>query len=118
VDANGILQGSFDFTFQSTGQNGSYSVTVNGTKGLESDSTSFTINTVPGFSITGVNDQSDWVGDEIDSQIQVTSPYGHQLDVSVTGLPAGLSVDGNLNISGTITNIAAITTTNHVIVTV
>jgi hypothetical protein len=118
IDQNGILQGAFDFTFQSTGQNGSYSVTVNGTKGLESDSTSFTINTVQGFSITGADDQRDWVGDEINSQIQVTSPYGHQLYVTVTGLPAGLTIDGNFAISGTIANIAPITTTNHVMVTV
>ena len=118
VDSYGILRGQFNFDFQNTGSNGSYTVHVDANYGFEYDSIEFTINTIPGFSITGVDDRRNWVGAEVDSQIAVSSPYSHQLIVSVTGLPPGLTIDENLAIHGTIENTAAITTTNHVMATV
>ena len=114
VDGNGVLQGAFDFNSVITG----YTVHIDANYGFENDSIEFAINTIPGFSISGVDDRRDWVGTEINSQIDVSSPYGHQLNVSVIGLPQGLTIDEELAIHGTIANTAAITTINHVMVSV
>ena len=110
----GILTGSFTFT----GMPESYDITVTGSEGYVTDTVEFKLTTEPGFNISGVNDRADWDGTAVDTQISVSSPYGHQLSVAVSGLPDGLTIDDNLHITGTISRSAASNTPHHVTVNV
>ena len=116
IDAtSGVIGGMIDFTAAET-QNGTYNVTVTVSavdaagNVLVSASQSFswqvTAATGPLF-ITNPGAQSSAEGAIISFQTQAADPDGNEITRSVTGLPAGLTMDANGLITGTVSYSAA-----------
>jgi len=78
---------------------------VYATDGTSTVSTSFSIETVPGFGVYSAYDQTNRAGDTVYVYAGVYSnAHGHDLTYDVSGLPAGLAFNpAAANITGTST---------------
>ncbi len=113
VDQNAVLRGTFYVDAPSSGVEEFY-VTVIVSNGFATDSATFKITTYDGFYINNVYDRGNYAGAFFESSMQPYSPYGHDLSVTVSGLPDGLTVDENLMIRGTISQ-SAVANSPHVV---
>jgi len=111
----GLIGGTIDYTAAAT-QNGSYNVTVtvsavdSSRNVLASASQSFSwqVTAVTGsLSITNPGAQASAEGAAVLLQTQAADPDGNDITRSVTGLPAGLTMDANGLITGTVSYSAA-----------
>ncbi|HEX4415646.1 MAG TPA: putative Ig domain-containing protein, partial [Lacipirellulaceae bacterium] len=95
-------------------------VTVYATDGTSTVSTSFNIETVPGFGVYPAYDQTNRAGDTVYVYAGVYSnAHGHDLTYEVSGMPPGLAFDAAAaNITGTIDVNANTSVPYHTLITV
>jgi Putative Ig domain len=99
--------------------NGPYAVTVTVTGGGASASQTFTWTVNNPVSVSPLFDQTDALGGVVSVAVAATTTTGDTLTYSATGLPPGVTINSSTGlISGTITNLASITTPYDVTVTV